>query len=1049
MRLVYDLSPCQTGSRFRGIGRFTLSLAEAMARLRGDHDMYALANGFHPESVEDLRQKLAPQLPPGHFSTYSYIDPASIAGNNATHTAIANTLIQHAYQAITPDAVIYATPFEGWAEKNVISLPYSNAPAALRVTVLYDFIPWLFPEQYLNSSAPGYKAWYERRLMALHKFDLLLAISEATRQDAINILGIPPERVVNISGAASPMFRPMSATEQRQHPISRFGIARPFVLYTGNADYRKNLEGMLQAYAHLPRELRRMHQLVLNQVGDDIRGFRRKVEELGLADDEVVVTGHITDNELICLYTQCKVFVFPSLYEGFGLPILEAMACGAPVIAADNSSIPEVVGRSDALFDASKPAAITAALQNVLTNDSLRTELANYSIKRAQFFSWDRSAKLAWKAIETRLAARRALPLPDFLQYPRKPRIAVVCPLSSPDTPSTRHCASLLPLLSHYFDIDLFIEEGSQVNAPLLQAAFPIYPHTELIPRRARYATVVYQIANSASHAYMLPLMEHWIGTSVLHEIQLDEPVKALARLPEMTAVLESEIVYNHGLQGLIAYLEQSEREHALLVNRHVLEFAQHLILLDATHADLLRKANFGSWLPPCTTLPSTDMPSSVINYAQVIHATINSNPVHTIEHLTDALENFVPNESALSKIAQHANLNWRLRRQPRLLIDVTQLTKVDAYSGIQRVVKKIAYEIGNMSTADLARPFDLVHLANGKLWRASAVVASIFGLDQQKIPEEEIVTHPGDTLLMLDSSWEQYGDFLPIFEKVRLSGGKIVTVVYDLIPLRLPQMCAMPLVHVFQRWIRLAAEQSDMLLCISRSVADDTIAYFVEQNFNLTKKPDVRYWCLGADLDAGNGETQVRAQVTQIVADKQSPLFLMVGTIEPRKGHDFVLNAFESLWQSGLDVRLCIAGKEGWQVAKTMQRLRQHPELNKKLFFIEKFTDAEINQSYAAATALIAASTAEGFGLPIIEAALHKVPVLASDIPVFREVGGEGAQYFSLASPQYLEDAIKKLCQMSAEERSVMASKIKTLTWHQSSKELLAIIGSDVAPGR
>lgn len=1042
MRLVYDLSPCQTSSRFRGIGRFTLSLAEGMARSRGEHNIYALANSFHPESIEDLRQKLAPQLPPGHFSTYSYIDPASMAGDNTTHTAVANALIQHAYQGPIPDAVIYAPPFEGWSEKGVISLPYGNVPAAFRVAVLYDFIPWLFPEQYLNSSAPGYRAWYERRLMALHKFDLLLAISEATRQDAINILGIPPGRVVNISGAASPMFRPMPAAEQGKHAISRFGISRPFVLYTGNADYRKNLDGMLHAYAHLPRELRRMHQLVLNQVGDDIRGFRRKVQELGLADDEVVVTGHITDNELICLYTQCKVFVFPSLYEGFGLPILEAMACGAPVIAADNSSIPEVVGRSDVLFDASKPAAIAAALQNVLTSDGLRNELASYSIERAQFFSWDRTAKLAWEAIESRLAARRALPLQDCLQHLRKPRIAVVCPLSSPDTPSTRHCISLLPLLSHYFDIDLFVEEGTQVNAPLLQAAFPIYPHTELIPRRARYATVVYHIANSACHAYMLPLMEHCIGTSVLHDIQLDEPVKALARHPEMAAILESEIIYSHGLQGLIGYLKQGERKHAPFINRHVLEFAQHLILLDASHADLLRKANFGAWLPPCTTLPGTDLSSSVANYAQVIHTTIDNNPAHTIAHLTNALEGFIPNESALSEIAHHANLNWRLRRQPRLLIDVTQLTKVDAYSGIQRVVKKIACEIGNMSTADLAQPFDLVHLSNGKLWRANAVIASIFGLDPQKIPEEEILIHPGDTLLMLDSSWEQYGDFLPIFENVRLSGGKIVTAVYDLIPLRLPQMCAMSLVHVFQRWIRLAAEQSDMLLCISRSVADDTVAYLTEQNFNLTRKPDVSYWHLGADIDAGNGETQVRPQVSQIAADKQSPLFLMVGTIEPRKGHDFVLSAFESLWQSGTDVRLCIAGKEGWQVAKTMQRLREHSELNKKLFFIEKFTDAEINQCYAAATALIAASTAEGFGLPIVEAALHKVPVLASDIPVFREVGGDGAQYFSLASPQYLADAIKSLCHMSAEDRSMMASKIKTLTWHQSSKELLAIIG-------
>jgi hypothetical protein len=166
-----------------------------------------------------------------------------------------------------------------------------------------------------------------------------------------------------------------------------------------------------------------------------------------------------------------------------------------------------------------------------------------------------------------------------------------------------------------------------------------------------------------------------------------------------------------------------------------------------------------------------------------------------------------------------------------------------------------------------------------------------------------------------------------------------------------------------------------------------------------------------------------------------------MVGTLEPRKGHGFVLDAFEQLWMKGINCRLCIIGKIGWNIEDVERRIRTHPELSKRLLFIEDPSDAEIERFYGSATALVMASISEGFGLPIIEAAIHQVPSVLSDIPVFREIGGEGSIYFSLESPGNLVNAVKNVIEMSPQNRQGMAKKIVALTWRESAARILEII--------
>jgi glycosyltransferase involved in cell wall biosynthesis len=1022
MRLIFDLFPCQTDSRLRGIGRYTLSLAKAMADSAGTHDMRLLANGLYADTTAQLRQEFAGLIAPGAFASYTHAPFAPHESGNAEQQQIASALVHTAYQSIGADVLLHASPFEGWCEQGIVAQTHGGFPAGLKVAVLYDFIPWLFPEQHLDP-APAYKHWYAQRLAALNQYDLLLAISEATRNDAINLLGIAPERVVNISGAADAIFRQLDAAELAAIDLRRFGIHRPFVMYTGNGDYRKNLAGMVTAYAMLPPALRAGHQLVVNQVGDRAQ-FRLHCQAQGLDEDEVVITGHISDDELLALYNQCKVFVFPSLYEGFGLPVLEAMACGAPVLAADNSSIPEVVGRTDVLFDAASPAAICARLERALADPAWCAELRAYSLQRATRFSWANCASAAWDAIERALQARRARAMATLQAQdaPRK-RIAVV--LAVPAGATHDRARATTAALADYFEI-VVAEPG---NTPLSGDILPHNWH--------RFDAVLYIGTVETVTPAFVALVRAAPGVLLLQSGT--GPGPAPAHVAPLDTGHANQILRDEGLQGLVALDRQQPNRSgsALPLPRSLLEAVRGLVLEDAPAlADALAAANTALALPAVTLLPADGANAAHVQVlAMAVHDAIAINWRQASAHIAQAWRGQMPDDLLLEDIARHAERNLRLNRGARLLIDVTQLAKTDALSGIQRVVRNIARELCLLDEVHL--PIELVELRDNALHRASGVAVSVLDIDASACPAGQIDIQPGDILLMIDSSWEQYPRFAPVFEEIRRFGGRIVTVIYDLIPLRLPEYCSAGLVLVFQRWFDQAVAHSDMLLCISRAVRDDVNAYLDACDMRPSHPLRLDYWPLGADILPAGQDQHIRPEVARMASDTTTPLFLVVGTIEPRKGHSGVLDAFEGLWAEGSQVRLCLAGKEGWEVDHLMRRIRHHPLLGTRLFFVEHFSDAEINLCYAGAHALIAGSVAEGYGLPIVEAAQHKVPVIATDIAVFREVAGAGAAYFPLGDRTALMALVMQFSDMDRPTREAMAARVTIASWQESARQL------------
>ena len=355
-------------------------------------------------------------------------------------------------------------------------------------------------------------------------------------------------------------------------------------------------------------------------------------------------------------------------------------------------------------------------------------------------------------------------------------------------------------------------------------------------------------------------------------------------------------------------------------------------------------------------------------------------------------------------------------------------------------MVKSLCREF--LTWEDQSLLVELVKMEYGSLKRATRLVESLSRLPQDSLTEKQPVeVIPGDILFMLDSSWVFYADFLPEIKRIHAGGGKVVTMVYDLIPIRHPETCHASVLNVFESWLKMAIQESDLLICISESVALDLETFLNSLQIPLINRPKITFFHLGSDIPVLlGGHRELSASVKKLFASKE-PVFLMVGTLEPRKGHSFVLDAFELLWAEGFKYKLCLVGKEGWNVEGLLNRINTHPEFNRSLFYYNSISDAELNESYSSAAALITASMIEGFGLPIVEGTLHHLPVLASDIPVFREVGGDGALYFSLNDPSDLAEKVKLCSTFSVEERKALAEKVKILTWKESAEQVLKLL--------
>lgn len=371
---------------------------------------------------------------------------------------------------------------------------------------------------------------------------------------------------------------------------------------------------------------------------------------------------------------------------------------------------------------------------------------------------------------------------------------------------------------------------------------------------------------------------------------------------------------------------------------------------------------------------------------------------------------------------ARFSRSNGFVAAQPgqRLLIDVTDTVRCGFVSGIQRVVRQLAKAVME-SGAGIP-----VFIQNGELYSH---------LQNSSAPEKiEIVA--GDKFIMADASWNDVAACRKAVKLISDMGGLNIVILHDIHPLVYPGLFHPANVHNVRKWLDEVVLDCDALVAVSKTAAEEFLAYVASNKKVVNPKMLVGWQHLGADFEV-EIDGAPSPHVMQLCAG-QTPFFLSVSTLEPKKGYPIAIDAMDRLWKRGVDARYIIVGRYGWNAHALERRIRSHPEHDRRLFWLGQISAVDLRHLYRNAHSLISASVAEGFGLPLIEAANFGLPAIVSDIPVFREVGADTVSYFDVADSESLAARLEAALVGGNESNNTLRH---VLNWRHATEDLMKLI--------
>jgi glycosyltransferase involved in cell wall biosynthesis len=1143
MRIVIDMQGLQAVSPLRGIGTVARELTKALIKNKKKHEIILALNGALDDTIESLKDEFRELLPDNIRVWYAPLPLNGLELSNYTRISVAEKIREAFLSSLSPDVILILSFFDDPASDLTVSIgAFDNSiPVAV---LIHDFIPLVNP--YKLQLDVRFRKFYFRRLEYLKKSAIFLTNSEYVKEELSQILSVNKGRIHNVSLACGEKYTKTGISPQRLKKIyADARITRSFVLFVSASDERENHLRLIEAYSNLSNSLRASYQLVFAAAmpQEDIEEFYRVGKNCGLTKDELIVTGYLDESAIIALYSHCSLFVFLSLSEGFELPPLEAMACGAPVIASNTASLPEVIGHEGMLFNPYSADAIRDKIEEVLTNKTFQQEISVYGRERVKKFSWDNSAKKTSAALENlqskkaerfsdKITAEVFSPRPLSLKkillisfhnlenfvflLPALTKLKKFYPLASIDILTDKEGVFFAENLSYFnkvyaleseelpnkhiiYDIavdlqaqkstraflvaaNAFLKIGYETNISKIDECLDIklqlYNESDLTEQSLRLIDAIpvnmteplklseskdnkhkkdqiaiFVSAQNRSFVNYPQLLRLLLGSDMVTGINLylDEDLntpkdKKLNKFINLGyeeifySLKESSLCLTDNMFGAYASAHLNIFTITLNLDGKILSrlsdyFSGHFYQISKigysssgaytdTIFDCIERALASTDKYPGTVPQMPAIAPKFKNNDEIINALIIS-IAETHPVLPDELKFDIARCIETSVFIEN--------RKKQLLLDISELVKRDVKTGIQRVVRNILYHFLISPPKDYeVMPIYFSAGENSYLY-AKRFTKRFMGEPDGKDYDLPIHTQTGDIYFGLDLHYEGFDRVREMHKK----GIKQVFLVYDLIPVTSPRYFPGGHYDTFSRWLALVAD-GDMAICISKATATDLLIWIQDCAPHRLNSISVPYSYNGAGEDKPvmtspltKAEQKIISKLTRV------PTFLMVGTLEARKGHWQVLTAFEKLWERGLNVNLVIIGKKGWLVENLAERLDNHRELDNRLFWLKGLSDAYLETVYKASVCLIAASKVEGFGLPLIEAAQHKLPIIARDIPVFREVAGKFAYYFSGVTPEALADDIVKWLKLHKADKHPKSDNMPYMTWKESTENL------------